>query len=65
MCIFCGGQCGGAVEYFVNFAAIIGAPYCIVLLSRLKMLKHKKKSIPYQSSQNMKTSLKNEKAILC
>lgn len=59
MCIFCGGQCGGAVEYLVNFAAILGAPYCIILLSRLKMLKHKRKPITCQSSQKIKTSFKN------
>lgn len=43
MCIFCGGQCGGSVEYFANLVAIMGAPYCIVLLSRLKLLKNSKK----------------------
>lgn len=42
MCMFCGGQCGGAVEYIINLAAILGAPYCIILYSKLKSLNYNK-----------------------
>lgn len=53
MCIFCGGQCGGSVEYLVNLATVIGAPYCILLLSRLKKYKYSKRTIYSKNKQKI------------
>lgn len=39
MCIFCGGQCGGSVEYLFNLMAIIGVPYFVMIISRMRTIK--------------------------
>jgi len=59
MCLFCQGQCGGSVEYIANYAAIMGAPYCIMLISKLKLLKHKKNTIT-QLSNLKKLNINNK-----
>jgi hypothetical protein len=44
MCIFCGGQCGGAGEFFIS----LGLPFLALYLFRIKssLVKLKKKFFP-------------------